>query len=109
MARFKIYTSCSHINFLRSQQCLSSKVAGQLLVEDAARTLEEALNLNITLYGDAELHRQALNLAKSLRLPASYDAHYLAPAQRLEVEFWTGDRGLVNSVQAVLPWANLVG
>ncbi len=67
------------------------------------------MNLNITLYGDAELHRQALNLAKSLRLPASYDAHYLAPAQRLEVEFWTGDRRLVNSVQAVLPWANLVG
>ncbi len=67
------------------------------------------MNLNITLYGDAELHRQALNLAKSLRLPASYDAHYLALAQRLGAEFWTGDRRLVNSVQAVLPWANLVG
>ena len=83
-------------------------LARQLLPALAGQALDEAWNLNITLYGDAELHRQALTLARSLRLPATYDAHYLALAQRLECEFWTADRRLVNSVQATLPWVNLV-
>ncbi|MBD2776122.1 type II toxin-antitoxin system VapC family toxin [Iningainema tapete] len=85
-----------------------STIAGQMLPEEAEQTLLAAMNLNITLYGDADLHREALMLARSLRLPATYDAHYLALAQRLECEFWTADRRLVNSVQATLPWVKLV-
>ena len=85
-----------------------SAVAGQILPEEVDQGLSEAINLNIRVYGDAFLHRQALMLARSLRLPATYDAHYLALAQRLECEFWTADRRLVNSVQATLPWVNLV-
>lgn len=85
-----------------------SAIAGQLLPQEAVRLLQNVLNLNITLYGDAELHREALNLAAQLRLPATYDAHYLALAQRLECEFWTADRRLFNAVQATLSWVNLV-
>lgn len=83
-------------------------VAGQILPEEADRALAEAINLNIRLYGDAELHRQALMVARSLRLSATYDAHYLALAQRLQCEFWTSDRRLVNSAQATFPWVKLV-
>lgn len=83
-------------------------VAGQLLPERASQALEVALNLNIRLYGDAELHQHALTLARQLTLPATYDAHYLALAQRLGAEFWTADRRLVQAVQATLPWVNLV-
>jgi predicted nucleic acid-binding protein len=83
-------------------------VARQLLPQEADQSLNEAFNLNITLYSDLELHQQALYLARNLRLPATYDAHYLALAQRLECEFWTADRRLVNSVQTTLPWVNLV-
>ncbi|MCL1464251.1 type II toxin-antitoxin system VapC family toxin [Argonema galeatum] len=85
-----------------------SAVARQILPEQAVRLMDAVLNLNITLYGDAELHREALNIAAQLRLPATYDAHYLALAQRLECEFWTADRRLFNAVQATLSWVNLV-
>lgn len=84
-----------------------SVIAGQILPEEADQSLEDAINLNIRLYGDAELHRQALTLARTLKLPATYDAHYLALAQRLECEFWTADRRLFNSVQATLSWVKL--
>jgi predicted nucleic acid-binding protein len=73
-------------------------LGGQLLPEQADRSLNEALNLNITLYGDAELHREAFTLARSLKLSATYDSHYLALAQRLGCEFWTADKRLFNSV-----------
>lgn len=83
-------------------------VGGLLLPERASQLLEDTLSLNITLYGDAELHQHAFTLARQLTLPATYDAHYLALAQRLEAEFWTADRRLVQAVQATLPWVNLV-
>lgn len=84
-------------------------VGGLLLPEQASQFLEDTLSLDITLYGDAELHQHALTLARQLTLPATYDAHYLALAQRLGAEFWTADRRLVQAVQATLPWVNLVG
>lgn len=85
-----------------------SAVAGQILPEEAEQALEAALNLGIALYGDANLYRQALNLAAQLRLPATYDAHYLALAQQLKCEFWTADRRLFNAVQASLAWVHCV-
>lgn len=83
-------------------------LARQLLPERASQALEVALSLNVTLYNDAQLHQRALTLARELLLPATYDAHYLALAERLEAEFWTADRRLVNLVQATLPWVHLV-
>jgi predicted nucleic acid-binding protein len=83
-------------------------LGGQLLPEQADQSLNVAFNLNITLYGDAELHQQAFTLARSLKLSATYDSHYLALAQRLGCEFWTADKRLFNSVQASLPWIHLV-
>jgi len=71
--------------------------------------LQAALALNIQLYGDASLHQRALELAERLSLPAAYDAHYLALAERLEAELWTVDRRLVQMVQAALPWVHFAG
>ncbi len=85
-----------------------SAIAGQIAPEEADQVLAEATNLNIRLYGDAQLHQEALSLARSLRLSATYDAHYLALAQRLKCEFWTADKRLFNSVQPSLPWIHLV-
>ena len=85
-----------------------SALAGQIPPEEASEALQDALNLNIILYGDSELHRQALNIATQLKLPATYDAHYLALAQQLGCEFWTADKRLFNAVQATLSWVNLV-
>ncbi len=77
-------------------------VHGELLPEEASELLEMALRLDITLYGDNDLHRRALKLAKSFSLSATYDAHYLALAERLGAEFWTADKRLVRTVQKVI-------
>ncbi len=79
-----------------------------LLPEEATGALNAALELKIVLYGDANLHRRALDLAHRLSLPATYDAHYLALAERLGAEFWTADQRLVQAVSPALPWVHLV-
>jgi predicted nucleic acid-binding protein len=83
-------------------------VARQINSSEAEQLLEFAGQLGIRFYGDLELHKQALKLAKIYALPAIYDAHYLALAERLEIELWTADRRLFNAVNASLPWVNLV-
>lgn len=72
---------------------------GQLTPAEAAAGLKAALNLGINTFGDARLHEDALTLAQAWSLPATYDAHYLALAQRMDAEFWTADKRLYNSVQ----------
>lgn len=71
--------------------------------------LRSALSLPISLYADDDLHADALAFAARFSLPAAYDAHYLALADRLGAEFWTTDRRLANSVRPALPWVRLVG
>ena len=82
--------------------------AGQITPEETAKLLERALNLGIRFSGDADLHRQALEIAVRYNLPATYDAHYLALASRLSIELWTVDQRLFNSVHSSLAWVNLV-
>jgi predicted nucleic acid-binding protein len=67
-----------------------------------------ALALPLELYGEADLHWRALDLAEKLSLPAAYDAHYLALVELLGGEFWTADGQLARTVQASLPWVHLV-
>jgi predicted nucleic acid-binding protein len=82
--------------------------AGDMSPATIQRTLAVALSLPITLHGDSHLHIAALGFAGQFGLSASYDAHYLAVAQRLDGEFWTTDERLVNTVRHVLPWVRLV-
>jgi predicted nucleic acid-binding protein len=63
-----------------------------------------AFSLPIRLFGDADLHRRALELAGRLDLPAAYDAHYLALAETLGAEFWTADTRLAQAASSVFPW-----
>ncbi len=72
--------------------------------QTAQALLAQALQLGIRLYGDPDLHREALALAQELRLPAAYDAHYLALARRLGAECWTADRRLTQTVAGRFPW-----
>ncbi len=83
-------------------------VHGELLVEEATELFEAILALKINVYGDAALHRQAVILARRFAFPATYDAHYLALAERLGADFWTVDRRLARAVQPNLPWVYLV-
>lgn len=83
-------------------------IAGELLPERASQAMEAALSLDIKISGDLAMHRRALNLASSLQLPATYDAHYLALSEQLSAQFWTADRRLFRAVQATFDWVHLV-
>jgi len=84
------------------------KLAKQLLGTEAQQCLNNALNLSIQFYGDRQLHQQAWEIAQQLKLPAAYDAHYLALSQRFQADFHTGDKRLFNAVHSTLAWINLV-
>lgn len=83
-------------------------LARQISSEDAQELLAEALNLEISFYGDRALHKRAMALAKDFSLSATYDAHYLALSERFQAEFYTSDRRLFNSVKDKVSYINLV-
>jgi len=66
-------------------------------------SLAMVTSLPIEVTSDALLHQDALTLARELELPAAYDAHYLALAQRLDGEVWTMDRKLARHVEGRFP------
>ena len=85
--------------------------AGMITSEQVKESLTDALSFNIILYGNLQLpnlHQEAINLANKFNLPASYDSHYLALAQSLNCQFYTGDKRLYNSVKNQISWINLV-
>ncbi|MCB0113501.1 MAG: type II toxin-antitoxin system VapC family toxin [Caldilineaceae bacterium] len=66
-----------------------------------------AMQLGIRLYADAGVHQRALDLCIEFALPAIYDAHYLAIAERFGAELWTADQRFQRKV-ATLPWVRLI-
>ncbi len=83
---------------------------GLLSTEFIGDALDFALALPIQLVGDTSLHQRARELAVQYNLPATYDAHYLALAERLNVELWTADARLYNTVQSYGgEWVKLAG
>ena len=62
-------------------------------------TLELSLDLPITLVNEKNLHLKAHEIAVRFNLPATYDAHYLALAEWMEVDLWTADIKLVNALK----------
>ncbi len=83
-------------------------MAGELLPEEADAAIASALAFDISLYADDVLHTRAISLARKFSLPAVYDAHYLALAERLGAEFWTADKRLAQKVEAELDWVHLL-
>jgi len=63
------------------------------------QSLELALELPIQLVSEANLHQRAREIAMQYNLPATYDAHYLALAEWMDIELWTADMRLVNTLK----------
>ena len=59
---------------------------GLLSPETIRDSLELALSLPINLVGEVGLHQRAREIATKYKLPATYDAHYLALAEGMGVE-----------------------
>lgn len=86
------------------QQCRIDRLSA----ERASDLLDVAQDLPITLHGDARMHARAIELAGEHSLPATYDAHYLALAERLRAPLWTGDHRLAQKMTGGGPVVHLV-
>ncbi len=76
--------------------------------EVAQELLEVGLDLGILLLGNDDLHKQAFEVAQRYSLTATYDAHYLALAEKSDADLWTADRRLFNIVSEFINWINLL-
>ena len=83
------------------------RLAGTLTDEGMDIAHAAVLELAIELYDDEWIHSEALLIAKQLGLPAAYDAHYLALAEKSNVEFWTADARLFRKASPTMPFVRL--
>ncbi|HKR50525.1 MAG TPA: type II toxin-antitoxin system VapC family toxin [Pseudonocardiaceae bacterium] len=81
---------------------------GKISAERAADGLQRVLRLPIELHGDAGLHSRALEIACEHQLPTTYNAHYVALAERLRVPLWTCDQRLAEAIAEGPPEVRLV-
>ncbi len=82
--------------------------SGLVTAEIAGLQLDRCLRLPIELHGDARLHARALEIADEHQLPATYDAHYVALAERFRVPLWTCDSRLAAAMSDGPPEVHLV-
>ncbi len=89
---------------------LRQRVRRSLLSSDEAGALfDEFLAGPIEYRNPDGLSRHALALANAFGLPSAYDAHYLALAQELICDFWTGVWRLTNTLAGRLPFVRWLG
>ena len=78
---------------------------GEIRLERAREILTGFFETEIT-FDKAQsdsMSQRALELAHQFSLPATYDAYFLALAEREECELWTEDKRLKNAVKGKLP------
>ena len=85
---------------------------GALPYEDAKLSLKSiifpALTLDMVNVCLPDFFLNVIEQTNKFNLPATYDAHYLALAEREQCEFWTADKRLYNSVKGQLSWVRLM-
>lgn len=86
---------------------------GQMSLDRAKAALAQAL-LVVEIMAprsrqDLALSLRAMELAHQFSLPATYDPHYLALAEREGCEYWTADERLWNAVKGKLAWVRWLG
>lgn len=81
--------------------------SNQLSIDVIEETLHIFLTLPIAYVDEQSDHQRAMEIARRFGRPAAYDAHYIALAERLGIEFWTADRRLANAVEHSLSWVHL--
>jgi|SRR5690242_8246093 len=90
---------------------------GKISLDEARKSLSQLLDPNqgpVLMFSpdpaiNLALSMRALELAQQHGLPATYDAHYLALAEREGCEYWTADERLWNAVKVRLPWVRWLG
>ena len=80
-----------------------------LTLDEAKKLLEQFFAFAISITAPAALSETALTVADAHRLPAVYDAHYVALAQLLGCELWTNDRRLLRALGGKLAFVKWIG
>lgn len=86
-------------------------IAGKLSYDETRRLLKEMFSIGVSLVFSQyqDVSKQAMEFAHRFSLPATYDAHYLALAEREKCEYWTADTRLLNALNGKLPWVRKLG
>jgi len=71
---------------------------GVLSANTVQTILQAARSLPIHLVDEPDIQLRALKLSERLNLPLGCDPHYIALAEKLDVELWTYDRRLAVAV-----------
>jgi predicted nucleic acid-binding protein len=77
--------------------------------EQGAEFLNILLETPVTFFEDDDLLREAYKIAYRFNLPRAYDAQYLALAERFQVDFWTADETLYNSISSRFSYIRWLG
>jgi predicted nucleic acid-binding protein len=83
-------------------------LSGAISPGDTARGVGDVLS-TVNLRSARSMHARALELARRLNRPATYDAHYLTLAEQEGCECWTADERLWNAVRETLPYVRWIG
>jgi predicted nucleic acid-binding protein len=82
---------------------------GALTIPDAQIAVD-ALLRDVTVHDiEPDVSKRGLAIAYQLGNPASYDAHYVALAERLGCEIWTADERFWNASVASFPFVKWLG
>jgi predicted nucleic acid-binding protein len=84
---------------------------GEIPFEDARRGLTEIIFkvVEFDFPEDPDFNIRAMELGQQCGLPAAYDSHYLALAEREGCELWTADLRMWNNVNGKLDWLRRLG
>ena len=84
---------------------------GEITLDRAKEALADIslAEIDFDFSSDFALSTRAIELANHFSLPATYDSHYLALAERKECELWTADTRLWNSIRGKLEWVRWMG
>lgn len=84
--------------------------AGRITSETAKNGINIILRTVSPVYSrNSVLNLRAMALAKHFGLPATYDTHYLALAERKDCPFWTADARMWKVVKNELDWVHWIG
>ena len=80
----------------------------EMTADEARQALEDVLfpELILNFVEYTELSKRAILLAQQYNLPATYDAHYLALAEKVKCEYLTAVTLLYYAVKDKLPWVH---
>jgi predicted nucleic acid-binding protein len=84
--------------------------AGRITTETAEDGINMIHHVVSPVYSrNAVLNLRAMAMAKHFGLPATYDTHYLALAERKDCSFWTADARMWRVVKDQFDWVHWIG